>query len=70
MEAEIDAYQGYQKNSHSENPNSRNVYKEKLVHSRYVNMEIPISQDRDSSFQPKVVPKRKKGLLSLKQQVR
>ena len=57
MEVEMDDHLGYQKNSHSENPNSRNGYKEKLVHSRYGDMEIPIPQDRESSFQPKVVPK-------------
>lgn len=65
MEVEIDDHLGYQKNSHSENPNSRNGYKEKLVHSRYGDMEIPIPQDRASSFQPKVVPKRKKDIVGI-----
>ena len=58
MEVEMDDYLGYQKNSHSDNPNSRNGYKEKTVHSKYGDMEIPVPQDRDSSFQPKIVPKR------------
>ena len=62
MEVEMDDYLGYQKNSHSDNPNSRNGYKEKTVHSKYGDMEIPVPQDRDSSFQPKVVPKRKKDI--------
>ena len=65
MEVEMDDHLGYQKNSHSENPNSRNGYKEKLVHSRYGDMEIPIPQDRESSFQPKVVPKRKKDIVGI-----
>lgn len=65
MEVEMEDHLGYQKNSHSENPNSRNGYKEKLVHSRYGDMEIPIPQDRESSFQPKVVPKRKKDIVGI-----
>ena len=30
-----------------------------------VNMEIPIPQDRDSSFQPKVLPKRMKDIVGI-----
>ena len=65
MEVEMDDHLGYQKNSHSDNPNSRNGYKEKTVHSKYGDMEIPVPQDRDSSFQPKVVPKRKKDIVGI-----
>ncbi len=53
------------KNNRSDNPNSQNGYKEKMVHSRYGDMEIPIPQDRNSSFQPKVVPKRKKDIVRI-----
>jgi putative transposase len=65
MEVEMDEHLGYQKNSHSDNPNNRNGYKGKTVHSKYGDMEIPVPQDRDSSFQPKVVPKRKKDIVGI-----
>lgn len=41
----MDEHLGYRKNSYSENPNSRNGYKEKLVHSRYDDMKIQISPE-------------------------
>lgn len=65
MEVEIDNHLGYSKNDRSDNLNNRNGYKQKTVHSRYGDMEIPIPQDRESSFQPKIVPKRKKDIVGV-----
>jgi transposase-like protein len=65
MEVEMDNHLGYSKNDRSDNPNNRNGYKQKTVHSRYGDMEIPIPQDRESSFQPKIVPKRKKDIVGI-----
>jgi putative transposase len=62
MEVEMDEHLGYEKNARSSNENSRNGYKEKKIHSKYGDMEISVPQDRESSFQPKVVEKRQKDI--------
>ena len=58
MEAEMDAHLGYEKSQRSDSDDYRNGYKTKRVNSSYGAMEIEVSQDRRSSFEPKVVQKR------------
>ncbi|SEA60700.1 Transposase, Mutator family, partial [Eubacterium aggregans] len=55
MESEMDEHLGYEKSQRSDNPDSRNGYKSKQVNSRYGSMEIQVPQDRDASFEPKIV---------------
>ena len=65
MEAEMEHHLGYEKNARSDSVNARNGYKEKRVHSKYGDMEIPVPQDRESSFKPQIVPKRKKDIVGI-----
>ena len=65
MEAEMEHHLGYEKNARSDSTNARNGYKEKRVHSKYGDMEIPVPQDRESSFKPQIVPKRKKDIVGI-----
>ena len=49
----------------NENPdyaNSRNDYKEKMLESNYGEVPIKMPQDRNSDFDPKVVPKHKRDI--------
>lgn len=68
LEAELDVHLGYDKHSKSENVNARNGYSLKTIKSDYGEEQINVPRDRDSSFDPIVVPKRKglaKGIESL-----
>ena len=68
LEAELDVHLGYDKHSKSENANARNGYSSKTIKSDYGEEQISVPRDRDSSFEPIVVPKRKglaKGIESL-----
>lgn len=68
LEAELDVHLGYDKHSKSENVNARNGYSLKTIKSDYGEEQINVPRDRDSSFEPIVVPKRKglaKGIESL-----
>ena len=65
MEAEMEHHLGYEKNARSDSTNARNGYKEKRVHCKYGDMEIPVPQDRESSFKPQIVPKRKKDIVGI-----
>ena len=68
LEAELDVHLGYGKHSKSNNTNARNGYITKNIKSDYGEAQISVPRDRDSSFEPIVVPKRKglaKGIESL-----
>ncbi len=60
LEAEMDEHLGYEPYERSENSNSRNGKKSKTIRSKYGEMEINVPQDRESSFEPKIVRKRTK----------
>jgi putative transposase len=59
LEGELDSHLGYQKNQVSENPNSRNGHTAKTIKSAYGQTEIRVPRDREGSFSPVLVPKRK-----------
>lgn len=59
LEGEIDEHLGYDKNHQSSNPNSRNGYSSKQVKTSYGTSQIKVPRDRDGSFDPQLVPKRK-----------
>src|SRR6056297_676885 len=59
MEAELEADLGYAKHD-SENKktsNSRNGSSSKTLRTEYGEVEIDVPRDRDSAFEPKIVPK-------------
>lgn len=65
MEAEMSSHLGYEKSQRTEqssNRNYRNGTKSKQVNSSFGSMSIDVPQDRNSSFDPKVVKKRQKDI--------
>ena len=69
MEAEMDDHFGYSKSERSDSDDYRNGYKRKRVNSSYGSMEIEVSQDRKSTFQPQVVKKRQKDISDIDQKI-
>ena len=65
LEAEMDDHLGYEKYERSEEPNYRNSTKSKRVRSKYGEFEVDVPQDRESTFEPKIVPKRKKDISAI-----
>ncbi|MBD7913150.1 IS256 family transposase [Clostridium cibarium] len=65
LAAEIDEHLGYDPYERNDNNNSRNGIKSKKVRSKYGEMEIDVPQERDSSFEPKVVKKRQKDISNI-----
>ncbi len=57
-EVEITEHLGYEKHSKSDNTNYRNGYNQKTLKSKYGNIDVKIPRDRDSTFEPKIIPKR------------
>lgn len=60
METEMDNHLGYDRYERSEENNYRNGTKSKRVRSKYGEFEVDVPQDRNSSFDSKVLPKRQK----------
>ena len=69
LESEMNEHLGYEKYKHSDNPDSRNGYKQKLVESSCGQVTIDVPQDRDSTFEPKVVKKRQKDISEIEQKI-
>lgn len=73
MEAEMDHHLGYEKSERtgddSDGRNYRNGYKSKQINSSYGSMDIDVPQDRNSTFEPKVVKKRQKDISDIDQKI-
>lgn len=69
MEAEMDEHLGYESYERSDNDNYRNGMKTKKVRSNYGEFAIDVPQDRNSSFEPKVVKKRQKDISGIDQKI-
>lgn len=73
MEAEMDEHIGYEKSERSDEfdleRNYRNGYKNKRVNSSYGSMSIDVPQDRNSSFEPNVVKKRRKDISDIDRKI-
>ncbi len=65
METEMDEHLGYDKYERSDKNNYRNGTKAKRVRSKYGEFEVNVPQDRNSSFEPKVLPKRQKDISAI-----
>lgn len=59
LEGEMDAHLGYEKHGESTGDNARNGHGKKKLRSKYGEMEIQVPRDRNSSFEPVLVPKRR-----------
>lgn len=69
MEAEMDEHLGYESYERSDNPNYRNGTKKKTVRGNFGEMELAVPQDRNSTFEPKVVKKRQKDISDIDQKI-
>ena len=69
MKAEMGYHLGYEKSARSDSDNARNGYKSKRVNSSYGNFSVEVPQDRNSTFEPQIVPKRKKDISTIDQKI-
>ena len=60
---------GYEKYQHSDGTNYRNDTKKKNVRSTYDEFQVDIPQDRNSTFNPKIVKKRQKDISEIDQKI-
>lgn len=59
LEGEMDAHLGYAKSQKSEVANARNGHSKKRIKTEDGDFEIQVPRDREASFEPTLVPKRK-----------
>ena len=59
LEGELDAHLGYEKNEKTLSKNSRNGFSNKQIKTSFGESSIKIPRDRDASFNPMLIPKRK-----------
>lgn len=69
LEAEMDSHLGYDAYERSENPDYRNGKKTKKFRGNFGETEIEVLQDRDGTFEPKVVKKRQKDISGIEQKI-
>lgn len=70
LEAELDSELGYEKyDKNINNDNSRNGYSKKKVKSSFGEIELDIPRDRNSEFEPKIVPKYSRDISNLEEKV-
>ena len=65
LETEKDDHLGYDRYERSGEPNYRNGMKSKTVRSKYGEFQVDVPQDRQSSFEPQILPKRQKDISSI-----
>ena len=66
LEGELDDHLGYQKNEGALKPNAWNGYFAKMVKTSFGDSEIQVPKDRDATFNPMLIPKRKSMAEGLK----
>ena len=59
LEGELDHHLGYDKHARTGHSNARNGYGNKTIKTDFGEARIDVPRDRDSSFEPAIVPKRK-----------
>lgn len=71
LEAELEVELGYSKGDkkNKQTDNRRNGYSEKLVKTQYGEIPIEVPRDRNGEFQPVVVPKNKRDISGIEEQV-
>jgi putative transposase len=65
LEAEMDNHLGYERYERSDEQNYRNGTKSKNVRSKYGEFQVDVPQDRQSTFEPQILPKRQKDISSI-----
>ena len=71
LESELEADLGHEKHERTEAPkkNYRNGHKPKTLKTTMGEVEISVPQDRNSDFEPKVVPKHKRDISEIEQKI-
>ena len=69
LEAELDEHLGYSSYERSDSSNYRNGKKTKRIRGNLGETEIEVPQDRDGTFEPKVVKKRQKDISGIEQKI-
>ena len=69
LEAELDEHLGYSSYERSDSSNYRNGKKTKKIRGNLGETEIEVPQDRDGTFEPKVVKKRQKDISGIEQKI-
>jgi len=59
LEGELDGHLDYEKHQKSDNSNTRNGYATKKIKTSYGESQIQVPRDREASFNPMLIPKRK-----------
>ena len=59
LEGELDAHLGYERHDRSDNINSRNGHIKKAVKTKEGELHINVPRDREATFNPILIPKRK-----------
>jgi transposase-like protein len=59
LEGELDAHLDYDKHQRRASSNARNGHTQKTIKTEYGEQQINVPRDRDASFNPMIVPKRK-----------
>ena len=65
----MDEHLGYSSYERSDNTDYRNGKKAKKIRGNFGETEIEVPQDRDGSFEPKVVQKRQKDISGIEQKI-
>lgn len=69
METEMDDHLGYDRYERSDEKNYRNDTKSKQVRNKYGEFEVDVPQDRNSSFDSKILPKRQKVISAIEDKI-
>lgn len=71
LQGEMDSHLGYTSNDHGAKAtnNRRNGYTHKNVKTTHGEVEISVPRDRDSSFEPQLIPKRSKDVSGIEDKV-
>lgn len=65
LQAEMQAHLGYQKYDRTSSDNARNGAVPKVVHTESGSLDVDVPRDRNSSFEPMIIPKRKTRIQGL-----
>lgn len=71
LQGEMDEHLGYESNDHGSKSteNRRNGYTQKKVKTSYGEIPISVPRDRESSFEPKIIPKRIKDISGMEDKI-
>lgn len=71
LKGEMNAHLGYENNDHTAKAttNRRNGYTNKEIKTSAGKVDINVPRDREGSFEPKIVPKRKKDVSAIEEKV-